>query len=463
MKAISCSGSALRAAALLLATLLVGCATPPAHVRPQLTVPAAYKEGPAPGWQAARPADLERGAWWRVFDDARLDALMADAEANNQDLRRAQALVRQARAATDAARAGLYPSLGGRAAATRSRQGRATADVFGLEASAAWEADLWGRVASSVAAAEASERASEADLAAVRLSLQALLAQSYHALRVADAQRRLLAETIASYERALKLTRDRLAAGVATRADVAQAEAQLKGAEAQRIEAALARVKLEHAIALLSGRAPAELALAETALPAEVPAVPAGLPSQLLERRPDVAAAERRVEAANAQVGAARAASFPTLTLSASGGLRSGRLADLWSLPNRVWSLGPALAASLFDGGARAAAQAQAAAAWDATVASYRQTVLEAIAEVEDNLAALSALADEERVQREALAAARTALDIATLQYKAGTVSYLNVIVAQNAVLQSERAALDLRGRRLAATVALVKALGGAW
>src|SRR5690606_2784194 len=238
---------------------------------------------------------------------------------------------------------------------------------------------------------------------------------------------------------------------------------QLKTAEAQRLEVGIVRAQLEHAIALLTGRAPSALALAEAPMPAELPPVPVGIPSQLLERRPDIAAAERRVAAANAQLGVVRAAYFPSLTLSADGGFRSNRLGELLSLPNRFWSVGPALAASLFDGGARAAASAQAVAAYDATVAAYRQTVLTAFGEVEDNLVALSVLADQENVQREALAAARTSLDIVTLQYKAGTVSYLNVIVAQTAVLQGERAVLDLRGRRLAATVALIRALGGAW
>ena len=443
--------------------LLAGCASPPAYVRPDVAVPAAYKEQPPEGWQAARPADLHRSAWWTVFGDSRLDALIADVDAGNQDLRRAEALLRQARAATEAARASLYPSISGGAAASRAHQAGSTFSAFSLDVAAGWELDLWGRVRSSVAAAEAAASASEADLAAARLSLQAQLVQSYHQLRIADAQRKLLGETVESYQRSLELTRNRLAAGVATRADVAQAESQLKGAEAQRLEVGIARAQLEHAIALLTGRAPSALALAEAPMPADVPAVPAGVPSQLLERRPDIAAAERRVAAANAQIGVARAAYFPALTLSADGGFRSNRLGELLSLPNRFWSLGPSLAAALFDGGARAAASAQAAAAYDATVAAYRQAVLTAFGEVEDNLVTLSVLADQERVQREALAAARTALEIATLQYKAGTVSYLNVIVAQTAVLQGERAVLDLRGRRLTATVALIKATGGGW
>ncbi len=484
----------------LLGALLAGCLNPPAYVRPEVAVPAAYRAQPpevrdetrdeardetrsdarndarnggrsqaGPGaaredWREARPADLRPdAAWWTVFDDRLLDALMADVEAGNQGLRRAEALLRQARAATDAARAGLSPSISGGASASRAGQARGSSSSFGLDASAGWEIDLWGRISSNVAAAEAAAQASEADLAAARLSLQAQLAQSYHQLRIADAQRRLLGETVESYQRSLVLTRNRLAAGVATRADVAQAEAQLKSAEAQRIESGLARTQLEHAIALLAGRAPSALALAEAPMPGTVPPVPVGIPSRLLERRPDIAAAERRVAAANAQAGAARTAYYPSLTLSAGGGFRSGRLADLLSLPSRFWSLGPSLAIALFDGGARAAVRAQAEAAYDATVAAYRQTVLEAFGEVEDNLVALAALAEQERVQREALAAARTALDIATLQYKAGTVSYLNVILAQTTVLQSERAALDLRGRRLAATIGLIKATGGGW
>ncbi|MEB2351643.1 MAG: efflux transporter outer membrane subunit [Burkholderiaceae bacterium] len=443
--------------------LLAGCATPPAYERPHTALPPAYKETPPEGRQAARPAELRDGAWWRTFGDSRLDALIADLDAGNQDLRRAEAVLRQARAATDAARAGLYPSVSASASASRSHQAGADFSTFGLGVSAGWEVDLWSRVRSGVAAAEAAASASEADLAAARLSLRAQLAQSYLQLRIAEAQRKLLGETVDSYRRSLELTRNRLAAGVATRADVAQAQTQLKSAEAQRLEVAIARAQLEHAVALLTGRAPAALALAEAPTPAEVPAVPVGVPSQLLERRPDVAAAERRVAAANAQIGVARAAWFPSLTLSADGGLRANRLGELLSLPNRFWSLGPSLAAALFDGGARAAASEQAEAAHDATVAAYRQTVLAALGEVEDSLVALSVLADQEQVQREALAAARTALEITTLQYKAGTVSFLNVIVAQTAVLQAERALLDLRHRRLAATVALIKATGGGW
>ncbi len=447
------------------AVLLAGCATAPEYERPAILVPPEYKEAQATGvWQPAQP-DLHAAAVsWEVFDDPVLESLIADADRANQNLRIAEARLRGARAAVVAARAGLYPAVSAGASASRGRSASGiTGDIFGVDASASWEVDLWGRVRASVAAAQAGAEGGAAELAAARLSTHALLAQSYFQLRVADAQRRLLGETVASYERSLQLTRDRLAAGVATRADVAQAQAQLKTVEAQRMDVGIARAQLEHAIAMLTGRAPSTFALDEQPLRATTPPVPPGLPSRLLERRPDIAAAERQVAAANARIGIARAAYFPSLTLSADVGLRASRFGDLFSLPSRVWSLGPALAALLFDAGAREAATEQALADYDATAAGYRQTVLQAFQEVEDNLVALRVLADEEGVQREVVAAARISLDIVTLQYKAGTVSYLNVIQAQTTVLQSEQALLSLRGRRLGATVALLRAIGGDW
>ncbi|MCC7060404.1 MAG: efflux transporter outer membrane subunit [Burkholderiaceae bacterium] len=470
---------------LTLALALSACAGAPEYARPPIAVAAAFKEAPPPMgnsgpaensgptgttgqagsvWQPAQPAEPQHGMWWRLFDDRVLDALVADADLANQDLRVAEAQLRQARAATTAARAGLYPSVAGSASVSREGAGgTSTGNNYSLGASVAWEVDLWGRVRNSIAAADALAAASAADLAAARLSIHAQLAQSYFQLRVAEAQGRLLDETAASYQRSLQLTRDRLAAGVATRADVAQAEAQLKVAQAQRLDLGIARAQLEHALAVLTGRAPADLTLAAGPLVEAIPAVPAGVPSRLLERRPDIAGAERRVAAANAQIGVARAAYYPSLTLSADGGFRATRLGDWLTLPSRVWSLGPALAGMIFDGGARAAANEQALAAYDATVATYRQTVLGAFQDVEDNLAALRILVDEEQRQREALAAARLSLDIVTRQYKAGTVSYLSVIQVQTTALQSEQAVLALRGRRLAATVALAKALGGSW
>ncbi len=447
------------------AALLAGCAAAPEYAKPAIAVPPEYKEVQPTGvWQPAQPGVPAAAVSWEVFDDPVLESLIADVDLSNQNLRIAEAQLRGARAAITAARAALYPGVSAGASASRGRSTTGlTSDVYGVDVGASWEVDLWGRVRASVAAAQSGAEASAAELAAARLSTHALLAQSYFQLRVADAQRRLLGETVASYQRSLQLTRDRLAAGVATRADVAQAEAQLKTVEAQRMDVGIARAQLEHAIALLTGRAPSSFALDERPLPEAVPPIPPGLPSRLLERRPDIAAAERQAAAANARIGIARAAYFPSLTLSADVGLRSSRFGDLFSLPGRVWSLGSALAALIFDAGARDAATEQALADYDATVAAYRQTVLQAFQEVEDNLVALRVLADEEGVQREVVAAARLSLDIVTLQYKAGTVSYLNVIQAQTTVLQSEQALLSLHGRRLVATVGLLRAIGGDW
>jgi len=447
------------------ALLLAGCALAPEYERPAIVVPPEYKEAQPTGvWQPAQPELRTAAVSWEVFDDPVLESLIADADRANQSLRIAEAQLRRARAAVVAARSGLYPGVSAGASASRGRSSTGTTgEVYDVGVAASWEVDLWGRVRASVAAAQAGAEAGAAELAAARLSTHALLAQSYFQLRVADAQRRLLAETVTSYQRSLQLTRDRLSAGVATRADVAQAEAQLKTVEAQRMEVGIARAQLEHAIALLTGRAPSTFTLDERPLRATSPPIPAGLPSRLLERRPDIAAAERQVAAANARIGVARAAYFPSLTLSADAGVRASRFGDLFSLPSRVWSLGPALAALLFDAGARDAITEQALADYDATVAAYRQTVLQAFQEVEDSLVALRILADQEGVQREVLAAARISLDIVTLQYKAGTVSYLNVIQAQTTVLQSEQAVLSLRGRRLGATVALLRAIGGGW
>ncbi len=315
----------------------------------------------------------------------------------------------------------------------------------------------------SIEASEDTAQAAAADLGNARLSLQSDLAQSYLALRVADAQRKVLDETVAAFERSLVLTQNRYTAGVASRADVVQAQAQLLGAKVQLTDIRAARAQLEHAIAALTGRTPSEFALEPASdLPA-LPDVPPGVPSALLERRPDVAAAERRVAAANAQVGVATAAIYPDLTLSATAGLAGSALGNWLSLPNRFWSLGPQLAATLFDAGLRRAQRDEQIAAYDATVATYRQTVLTAFREVDDNLAALRILAEEADVQAQALAAARESVELTTNQYKAGLVGFLNVVTVQAQAFASERNTVELRGRRYAATVALVKALGGGY
>jgi NodT family efflux transporter outer membrane factor (OMF) lipoprotein len=318
-------------------------------------------------------------------------------------------------------------------------------------------------VRSSVASSEAGEQASAADLATVRLSAQAELALNYLQLRVLDAQRQLLEDTAAAYQKSLDLNRNRYAAGVAGKVDVVQAETQLKSTLAQAIDVGVQRAQLEHAIAVLIGKPPAEFALAPIPLNVAMPEIPPGLPSELLERRPDIAAAERQVAAANAQIGVAKAAFFPSLILSASGGFVSSGFADWLTAPSRIWAIGPSIVQSIFDAGLRRAQTDQAIAAYDASVASYRQTVLNGFKEVEDNLAALRILEQESRVQEDAVRAARESVNLTVNQYKAGTVSFLNVAIVQTAQLNNERTAVSILGQRFAAAVTLVKALGGGW
>ena len=453
--------------------LLTACGTPLPHERPALDVPAAYKQGVQGSavWQTAQPQDSVPSAWWTLFADPALNALQERAASGNQNVALAVARLRAARAALDSAGAAGLPSLGATASSTRSRSGTnaessaqaRTRNSQALGLNASWELDLWGRLSGGVDAARASVEASADDLAAMRLSVQATVAQTYFALRAAEAQTLLLDDTLAAYERSWQLTRNRQRAGVASAADVAQAEAQYKSTQVQRLEAQTSRAQLEHALAALTGQAPAALNLPATAeLPAP-PAVPAQLPSRLLERRPDIAAAERRVAAANAQIGVAQAAFFPAVTLSGAAGYRGTELANLLNAPNLFWSLGPALAVSLLDGGARSAALESARAAHDQTVASYRQTVLTALQEVEDNLAAATALEREQQLQTEAVAAAQRALDVVSNQYRAGTVGYLNVLSAQTTVLAARRSLIDVRNRRLAAVNALLKNVAGPW
>jgi NodT family efflux transporter outer membrane factor (OMF) lipoprotein len=315
----------------------------------------------------------------------------------------------------------------------------------------------------SVEAGEANWQASAAQLEAARLSARAALAQNYFALRVADSTKRLLEETVQGYQRSLELTRNRYQAGVVPRVDVVQAEVQVKSTQAQLIDLRVERAQLEHAIALLVGDVPMNFALSPNILAIKMPQVPIALPAELLERRPDVAAAERTMAAANAQIGVAKAAYFPSLTLSASTGFRATSIANLISAPSRFWSLGAAAAEGLFDGGLRSALSEQAVAAYDAQVATYRQAVLTGFQEVEDNLAALRILEEEAALQDEVVQAARHAVELTTNQYQAGVVSYLNVITAQTTAYSNERAAVNVLGRRLTASVGLIRALGGGW
>jgi len=450
------------------AALLAACAVGPDYVKPEAPVPEDYKE--ARGWQPATPQDdLPRGDWWAVFGDARLDALMRQVDIDNYNVQAAAARYRQARELTAQAGAALYPTVQAGVAKTRAQGTQSTTSTGNLQdnysaiLSAAWELDLWGGLRRGREAASAAAQASAADLEAARLSARAQLATSYFQLRLLDAQQALLRDTVQAYEQALRITRNRLASGVVTPADVAQAESQLETARTNLLDAGLSRAQTEHAIALLVGKAPADFALEAGALSGAAPEVPAGLPSALLQRRPDIAAAERRMAAANAQIGVAVAAFYPSLTLSAQGGYQSRSYADWFTLPNRIWSVGPQLAATLFDGGARSAARHGAEAAYDAEVATYRQTVLIAFQEVEDNLVALRLLAQQQQTQEAARNAAITSLTIVGNQYRAGTVTYLDVVQAQTTLLAAENNLLNIHYRRLAASVGLVKALGGGW
>jgi NodT family efflux transporter outer membrane factor (OMF) lipoprotein len=459
----------------LLMLLLGACTSGPNYQRPAVEAPAAFKE--LGNWKQAEPRELEaRGKWWEVYQDPLLSSLQEQVSVSNQNLARAEAQYRQALALVQSARAGFFPTVGvgladtrSRASATTTAQPSATPVSRGvvtnhnLPFQASWVPDVWGNIARAVEASEASAQASAGDLEAARLSAQTALAQAYFQLRALDAQQLLLEDTVAAYGKSLQLVQNQYAAGIVAKADVVQATTQIKTAQAQAIDLGVQRAQLEHAVALLVGKPPSALSIARAPLAATLPRIPVAVPSTLLERRPDIAAAERRMAQANAQIGVAKAAFFPTLTLSASAGYQSASMADWLTMPSRFWSLGPAFAQNLFDGGLRRAQTAQAVAAYDASVAAYRQTVLAAFQQVEDNLAALRILEEEADVQGEALKSAEQSLALALNQYKAGTVSYLNVVVAQATALASQRTAVDLQNRRVTASVQLIAALGGAW
>lgn len=454
----------MKAFLLLLAAALGGCALGPEGPMPQAQAPAGFKE--AQGWQPARPSDaVPKGKWWQVFDDPVLNGLVEQVEVSNTQLRAAEARYRQARSAVASARSQFFPALRGEARAERAGgEARGRSDTtYSLGLDAGWEIDVWGRVRGLTQSARAGEAASAADVENAKLSLQAELASSYFQLRVTDAQKSLLDDSVKALETNLRLTRNRYAAGVVSKADVVQAEAQLLSVRSQSLDIRAQRASLEHAIAVLTGTPPAAFALEPAPFKARIPEVPAGLPSTLLERRPDIAAAQRRVAQANAQIGVARAAYFPAVTLDASSGQASSSIGALFDASNNVWSLGLALAGTILDFGARAAAVESARASYDATVADYRTTVLRAFREVEDELANVRYLAEASAVQEQAASAARETVALAVNQYKAGTVSFLNVATAQAAQLSEERAGVQLLGRRLAATVALIRALGGSW
>jgi len=456
---------------LFILLFLAGCAVGPDYHKPDAPVAPKFKE--AEGWREAQPRDqLPRGSWWSVFGDPDLDKLMQRVDVSNQNIRVAEARLRQARGVADQARAGLFPTVNANASAIRTKSpnlanqpnfASGAVDNYALGLTANWDLDLWGKVRRSVEAGEANIQVSAAQLEAARLSARATLAQNYFALRVADTTKRLLEDTVAAYQRSFELTQNRYNAGVAARVDVVQAEVQVKSAQAQLIDIGVTRAQLEHAIAIQLGEVPANFALTRTDLAVKMPQVPLALPSDLLERRPDIAAAERQMAAANAQIGVAKAAYFPTLSLSSALGYRGTNYLTLFVPAGRFWSLGASAAETIFDAGQRGAVTNQAIAAYDAQVATYRQTVLTGYQEVEDNLAALRILEEEATLQDEVVQGARHAVELTNNQYAAGVVSYLNVITAQATALNNERAAVNLAGQRLTASVGLIRALGGGW
>ena len=458
--------------ALAISAALCACATGPAYERPAINTADAFKEAAFHGkvWKTAEPRDhLPRGPWWEMFGDAVLNDLAAQVSVNNQNLKLAYAKYAQAQALVQSARAAYFPAVTMSGGETRGQNatvggvrtnGPASTDTVSVSANN-WELDLWGRIGGGVDANRASADAALADVEASRLSLTAQLAQSYFSLRVLDEQVKLLKQTVVDYQKALELTQNRYSAGVAAKSDVTQALTQLKSTQAQAIDAGIARAQFEHAIAVLTGKVPAVFTLPVAGVTTKMPDIALAAPSDLLERRPDIAAAERRTAAANAQIGVARAALFPALTLSGSAGYRNNEWANLFTLPNRFWSIGPALAFTLFDGGAKRSQISQAEAVYDQNAATYRQTVLTAFGEVEDSLASIRILGEEAVVQGEAVKAAEESLFHVLNQYKAGVATYLNVITAQTAALSNSRAVLDVQGRRFTASVNLIKALGG--
>jgi len=464
----------LSAAVWLLA--LSACSFAPAYKTPDSAAAAdTYKE--SGDWKAAEPADAQaRGPWWSMFQDPVLDAIETQVADANQDLKAAYARLLQARAATRIARADLFPTLAVGSSATRSRTSvnspkfppgaEPIANNFDLEADLSYEIDVWGRVRNAVASARANQQASSADLATLNLAIRAELATDYFTLRSQDTQQQLLDKTVFDYAKALQLTQNLYQGGAAALSDVAQAQAQLETAQTQAADIRLQRAQTEHAIAVLLGQNPSVFRMDANPYisPVAPPPIEPGLPSTLLERRPDVAAAERRTAAANAQIGVARAAYFPVFSLGAAAGFDSTSTSNWLSAPSRLWSLGPAAGVlTVFDAGRHRAQTAQAKAVYDEQVADYRNIVLVAYQEVEDNLAALRQLQQETLSETAAVGSTATALQQAQYRYKAGLVTYLEVSTAENAYLQAQIANEVIQLRRMNASVLLVKALGGGW
>ena len=454
--------------------LLSACAVGPDYQRPELTAPQQFKE--AQGWTQANPSDaLARGAWWELYGDQQLNSLVVQLNSNNQSVAQAEAQFRQAQALVRNARAAFLPSADLSVGKTRSSQGTGSSsssltssssgirDTLNAQVGVSWEADVWGKLRRGLEANEASAQASFADLAAMRLSQQSELVQNYVQLRVIDEQKRLLEATLEAYQRSLKMSENQYRAGISGKDAVAQAQTQLRTTQASLIDLIWQRAQFENAIAVLTGQAPAGFKLAETKDIPPLPAIPVSVPSQLLERRPDIASAERSIIAANANIGVAKAAYYPDFSLSLSGGYSSSQYQDWISAPNRFWSVGPKISLPLFDGGQRSAEVDRNEAVYDQTVAKYRQTVLDGFREVENYMVQLKVLGDETVVQEQALESARESLRLTNNQYKAGLIAYLDVVTVQTTALSTERSVLNLLQSRLIASVQLIAALGGGW
>jgi NodT family efflux transporter outer membrane factor (OMF) lipoprotein len=449
-----------------------GCLVGPNYKRPQAITTPAYREAPpdsfkeaqAAGLQPAQPSDaFAKGRWWEIYNDPALNALEEQVSVNNQNVLSSEATYRQARALVRVARSNLFPTVTGTPSVTEGHTGAGTHTTLSILVDGSWQPDIWGNIHRGVTAAAASAQASFADVENAKLLFQAELASDYFSLHGIDGDADLLQRTVTSYSEYLTLTQNRFRGGVASDLDVAQAESQLYGTKSQLIDLGIQRAQFEHAIAVLTGRPPSELSIPRALLTAPPPPVPIGLPSELLQRRPDIAGAERQVAAANEQIGIAMAAFYPTLSINSTLGAASDSFTKLFGLPSRVWSLGPSLAQTIFEGGRRRAVVAEEQAAYDSTVATYRQTVLTAFQQVEDQLAALRILEQETASVADTVQSATRALTISSAQYRAGTSDYLTVITAQATLLSAQRTQVDLLTRRLAASVSLVQSLGGGW
>jgi NodT family efflux transporter outer membrane factor (OMF) lipoprotein len=451
-------------AAMLLST--TACAIAPKYMRPQMPNPPAYREAPPSGWTTAEPNDAAvRGQWWRTFNEPSLDALEDQVSISNQNVLAAEAQYRAARAAVRVTAADQLPTVTATASATRAGGGASLhqGNLYEVPVDVSYDADVWGRIRHSVAANAAIAQASAADLESARLLYQSELASDYFQVQGLDADRVLLEQAVTSYEEYLKLTQDRFQGGVVSMADVALAQTQLESARAQLADIGIARAQFEHAVAVLTGHAPSDVSVPPATTQPSQPVVPVGLPSELLERRPDIAAAERRVAAANQQIGVARAAFYPELSFGGSAGSQALAIADLFTAPTRLWSVGAQLAETIFDGGKRRAQVKVTEAAYDTTVANYKETVLTGFQQVEDALSSLRILAQETEIVDRAIVAAQQSLDISTTQYRGGLVNYLQVITAQTSLLQNQRDQVDLRTKQMLASVSLIQALGGGW